>query len=76
MDEKHKMEMTKKYKSGATEWRCNKCSRHLIMQTTPFKSITLSQGDFKALHYGGQINLNIDVKDPASVTPKDDATRH
>lgn len=77
MDQKHKLELVKKYDTGATEWQCKICSRRLIMQTTPFKSITLSKGDFNAIHFGGQVSITIGTQDfSSSPHPKDDITHH
>ncbi|MGV6817955.1 MAG: hypothetical protein ACWA44_11900 [Thiotrichales bacterium] len=59
MPEKHKMELVKRYDTGATEWQCMICERRTVMQASPFKSISLVEGDIEAQHYGGNINIGI-----------------
>lgn len=71
MSEKHKMEMVKKYDTGATEWQCTICRRRTIMQASPFKSISLVEGDFEAQHYGGAINIGVGSAPADHVTSKD-----
>lgn len=66
MEKQHKMELVKKYETGATEWRCKECSRHLIMQASPFKRISLCEGDQDAIHIGGQISMGVETQDSSS----------
>lgn len=46
--------------SGAEEWVCPTCGRHLIVQWSPkFKKVVLSAGNENAIHSGSKGGLGI-----------------
>ena len=63
----HAMELERTYPSGAQEWRCPTCGRHMIMQWPPnYKKIVLEAGDENASHSGGKGGLRMGAAQVAS----------
>jgi hypothetical protein len=40
---------------------CGECDRKIVFKKNPPDMIVIDQGDFFALHYGGQLNMTADV---------------
>lgn len=54
----HDMLLETSHTSGAEEWVCPTCGRHLIVQWSPkFKKVVLSAGDEYAIHSGSKGGL-------------------
>ena len=52
--EYHQMVVKKTFASGAEEWICPTCGRHIIMQWPPnYKRVVLDAGDEEKAHAGG-----------------------
>ncbi len=56
--------------SGAEEWVCHTCGRHLIVQWSPkFKKVVLSAGNEYAIHTGSKGGL---ILSPPKIDETDD----
>ncbi len=61
MSHTHRMTQIRVHESGATEWLCENCGRHFVMQAEPFKRIVLTAGDASAAHVGGLMSDDPEV---------------
>lgn len=50
----HNMCLTRIHPSGAEEWHCPICSRHIILQGSPFDKYILDAGNECVIHTGCQ----------------------
>jgi len=56
----HEMNLETTHTSGAEEWVCPICGRHVIMQWPPnYKKVVLDAGDEYALHSGSKGGLRL-----------------
>ncbi len=59
--EQHLMQLHKTHPSGAEEWVCPICDRHVIMQWQPqYRRVTLNVGDQYAMHHGSKGGLQME----------------
>jgi hypothetical protein len=58
--QRHLMQLTKTYPSGAEEWFCPTCGRRYLMQWSPaYEKVVLTPGDEYVLHRGSKGGLQI-----------------
>lgn len=69
----HVMVKIRQYPTGAEKWGCPTCGKQVIMIWSPFRRITLHEGDPDALHSGckGGLEMNACLEN-AELTPPDD----
>ncbi len=54
-EQSHKLNLVKRYESGAEEWYCPTCGRRFIIQWTPeYQRVILEMGDEAAIHNTGK----------------------
>ncbi len=63
MCEQHEMNRLKTHDTGAEEWLCDDCGRHLVIRPEPLSRIILNQGNEKIAHTGGVMNMATTTKD-------------
>lgn len=61
MIENHEMTQVMVYESGAEEWTCKVCGRHMVIQSSPFKRIVLTKGNDDVQHTGGSFACSPEV---------------
>jgi hypothetical protein len=54
--QQHRVDRIKTHESGATEWKCDECGRHFVMQFEPYKRIILAKGNEEVSHCGGMLS--------------------
>lgn len=71
--EQHQMIVRKTYPTGAQEWFCPICGRHIILQWPPnYKRIILNEGDTQVVHAGGTCEPMLGPQEICPEKPEED----
>jgi hypothetical protein len=71
-EDQHQMIVMGTYPTGAQEWYCPTCGRHLILQWPPnYKRIILDEGNAQAVHAGGTCESILGLENIHPARPED-----